>query len=161
MQKGIKGIQEGGEDWKDNGWRWRNLGPLYQCRREQNYTRENKNGVICCWCLNHYFTCSALFPSTGETRIMCTIGGDSFYVFTKNIWIGDTGTSCQITYDDTGMLWVGTGKFGQCEDHEKEWHLHCSLTSWWEWNDLQSMAHHILCKSRCKPVLSELQTLAR
>ena len=32
---------------------------------------------------------------------MCTIDVDTFYSFTKNIWIGDSHASCHITYDDT------------------------------------------------------------
>ena len=34
---------------------------------------------------------------------MCTINGDTFYSFTKNTWIGDSGASCHITHDDTSM----------------------------------------------------------
>ena len=36
--------------------------------------------------------------------MMCTVEGDSFYTFTKNMWIGDTGASCNITNDDNGMF---------------------------------------------------------
>ena len=35
--------------------------------------------------------------------MMCTIDGDTFYSFTRNSWIGDSGASCHITNDDTGM----------------------------------------------------------
>ena len=36
--------------------------------------------------------------------MMCTINGNSLCTFTKNTWIGDTGTSCHITHNDTGMF---------------------------------------------------------
>ena len=35
--------------------------------------------------------------------MMCTIGGTSFHLFTKNTWIGDFGVSCHITNNDNGM----------------------------------------------------------
>ena len=35
--------------------------------------------------------------------MMCTIDGDTFFLFTKNTWIGDSGVSCHITDDDTGL----------------------------------------------------------
>ena len=35
--------------------------------------------------------------------MMCAINGDMFYSFTKNTWIGDSGTSCHITNYDTDM----------------------------------------------------------
>ena len=36
--------------------------------------------------------------------MMCTIDGNSFHMFTKNTWIGNSGTSCHITNDETGMF---------------------------------------------------------
>ena len=38
-----------------------------------------------------------------EAGMMCTIGGDTFFLFTKNTWIWDSGASCHITNDDTGL----------------------------------------------------------
>ena len=38
-----------------------------------------------------------------QTSEMCTIDGDTLYLFTKNTWIGDSGASCHITNGDTGM----------------------------------------------------------
>ena len=35
--------------------------------------------------------------------MMCTINGDRFFLFTKNTWIKDSGASCHITNDDTGL----------------------------------------------------------
>ena len=32
---------------------------------------------------------------------MCTINGDTFFSFMKNMWIGDLGASCHIMNDDT------------------------------------------------------------
>ena len=40
---------------------------------------------------------------TSEAGIMCTTDSDTFYSFTKNIWIGDLGASCHITNNKTGM----------------------------------------------------------
>ena len=38
-----------------------------------------------------------------ETHMMCTINGNTFFLFTKNTWIRDLGASCHITNDDTGL----------------------------------------------------------
>ena len=38
--------------------------------------------------------------------MMCTIDGDTFYSFTRNTWIRDSGTSCHIINDDTGLFEV-------------------------------------------------------
>ena len=38
-----------------------------------------------------------------EAGMMCTIDGNTFFSFTKNIWIGDSGASCHITNKDTGI----------------------------------------------------------
>ena len=37
-----------------------------------------------------------------EAGMMCTIDGKTFFMFTKNTWIGDLGSSCHITNDNTG-----------------------------------------------------------
>ncbi len=34
---------------------------------------------------------------------MCNIDGQSFYPFTSRTWIGDSGASCFITNDPTGI----------------------------------------------------------
>ena len=39
---------------------------------------------------------------------VCTINGKTFFVFTKNTWIGNTGGSCQITNYDNDMFDVKT-----------------------------------------------------
>ena len=38
-----------------------------------------------------------------KAGMMCTIYGNTFFLFTKNTWIGDSGASCYITNDDKGM----------------------------------------------------------
>ena len=38
-----------------------------------------------------------------EAGMMCTIDGDTFFSFTKNTWIGDSGASCHITNNNTGL----------------------------------------------------------
>ena len=38
-----------------------------------------------------------------EAGMMCTIDSDTFFSFTKNTWIGDSGASCHITNNDTGL----------------------------------------------------------
>ena len=38
-----------------------------------------------------------------EAGMMSTIDGDTFYSFTKNNWIKDSGASCHITNDNTGL----------------------------------------------------------
>ena len=35
--------------------------------------------------------------------MMCTIDDDTFFSFTKNTWIGDSGVSCHITNNNTGL----------------------------------------------------------
>ena len=35
--------------------------------------------------------------------MISNIDGDSIFTWTKNTLIGDSGTSCHITLDDTGM----------------------------------------------------------
>ena len=35
--------------------------------------------------------------------MMCTINGDIFFLLTMNTWIEDSGASCHITNDDTGL----------------------------------------------------------
>ena len=44
-----------------------------------------------------------ILPLIHDTVIMCIIDGESFVTFTKNAWIGDSGTFCHITNNDTGM----------------------------------------------------------
>ena len=39
-----------------------------------------------------------------ETRMLFTINCYTFYSFMKNIWIGDSGTSCHIMYNNTGLF---------------------------------------------------------
>ena len=39
-----------------------------------------------------------------EAGMMCTIDGDTFYLFTKNTWIGDSGASCHIINNDSSMF---------------------------------------------------------
>ena len=34
---------------------------------------------------------------------MCTIDGNTFHSFTRNTWIGDSGASCHITNNKSGM----------------------------------------------------------
>ena len=41
-----------------------------------------------------------VIPDIGQ---LCTIDGHQYHTFNKNSWIGDTGASCFITYDDTNM----------------------------------------------------------
>ena len=38
-----------------------------------------------------------------EAGMMCTINGDIFFSFMKNTWIRDSGASCHITNNDTGL----------------------------------------------------------
>ena len=38
-----------------------------------------------------------------EACIMCTNDGNTFYLFTKNTWIGDLGVSFHITNNNTSM----------------------------------------------------------
>ena len=38
-----------------------------------------------------------------EAGMMCTIDVDTFYLFTKNTWIGDSGVPCHITDNYTGL----------------------------------------------------------
>ena len=35
--------------------------------------------------------------------MMCTIDGNTFHSFMKNTWIGDSGASCHITNNESGM----------------------------------------------------------
>ena len=39
-----------------------------------------------------------------EASMVCNIDGETFYFFTKNTLIGNSGTSCHITNDDTGLF---------------------------------------------------------
>ena len=41
--------------------------------------------------------------SKSETCMMCTIDGKSFFMFTKHIWIRDSGDSCHTIKNDKGM----------------------------------------------------------
>ena len=38
-----------------------------------------------------------------EAGTMCTINGNTLFLFTKNTWIGDSGASCHITNNNTGL----------------------------------------------------------
>ena len=38
-----------------------------------------------------------------KAGIMCTIKGDTFFLFIKNTLIGESGASCHITNDETSM----------------------------------------------------------
>ena len=58
-----------------------------------------------------WFTADINLPSphttllpTQEVGIMCIIDGNSFYAFTMNTLIGDTGSSCHVTNNDTDMF---------------------------------------------------------
>ena len=39
-----------------------------------------------------------------EAGKMCIIKGDTFFLFTKNTWIGDSSASCHIMKDHTGLF---------------------------------------------------------
>ena len=39
-----------------------------------------------------------------KAGMLCTINGETFYSFTKNIWVGDSGTSFHISNNDTGLF---------------------------------------------------------
>ena len=39
-----------------------------------------------------------------EAGKLCTIDGDTFYLFTKSTWIGDSGALCHIMNDDVGLF---------------------------------------------------------
>ena len=41
-----------------------------------------------------------------KAGMMCTIDGNTFFLFMKNTWIGDSGASCHITNDNKGMYEV-------------------------------------------------------
>ena len=43
-----------------------------------------------------------LLPSM-EAGMTCTINGEIFFSFTKNMWIGYLGTLCHISNDDSGL----------------------------------------------------------
>ena len=45
----------------------------------------------------------ALLPTSQETGVMCTINEESFFAFTKCMWIRDSGASCYITNNDIEM----------------------------------------------------------
>ena len=38
-----------------------------------------------------------------EAGMLCTIDEETFHLFTKNTWIGDSGASCYITNNETGL----------------------------------------------------------
>ena len=38
-----------------------------------------------------------------ESGMLCRIDGETFHLVTKNTLIGDLGTSCHITNNDTGL----------------------------------------------------------
>ena len=38
-----------------------------------------------------------------EAGMMCSIDSNTFHSFMKNTWIGDSGASCHITNDESGM----------------------------------------------------------
>ena len=39
-----------------------------------------------------------------EAGMVCTIDGEMFYLFTKNMQMGNLGASCDITNNDTGLF---------------------------------------------------------
>ena len=41
--------------------------------------------------------------SMSETSMMCTIDGESFFMFTKHVWIEGPRASCNIADNNTGM----------------------------------------------------------
>ena len=47
---------------------------------------------------------AAPLPTTQEMGMLCTIDGDSFYTFTKNVWIDDSGAFCYIVNNDISMF---------------------------------------------------------
>ena len=44
------------------------------------------------------------FKQPSEADMMCNIDGDTFFLFTKNTWIGDSGALCHIMNNDTGLF---------------------------------------------------------
>ena len=43
------------------------------------------------------------FKKPMKAGMLHTVDGEIFYLFTKNMWIGDSGTLCHITNNDTGL----------------------------------------------------------
>ena len=71
--------------------------------------------------------------------MMCTIDGESFFVFTKCMWIGDFSVFCHITDDDTGIHYItNIVKTAQCSSGNmkanKNGQLHVKVrkTGLWE-----------------------------
>ena len=46
---------------------------------------------------------AAILPTNWETCFMCTIDGESFFMFLKHVWDGNSIASCHITHDDARM----------------------------------------------------------
>ena len=49
-----------------------------------------------------WFTEDVKQPS--EAGMMCTIDGDTFFSFTKSMWIADSGALCHIMNGDTSLF---------------------------------------------------------
>ena len=100
-----------------------------------------------------------------EAGMMCTINGDTFYSFTRNTWIRDSGASCHITNDDTGIYDVtdinesikGSSRIVPATKKGK---LHVMYAKSMGLNGCTLKANEVLPEGRCKPVFPNLQTLA-
>ena len=60
----------------------------------ENKIKENKKKKV--WFMEDV-------KQTLEAGMMCTINGNTFFLFMKNTWIRDLEASCHITNDNTGL----------------------------------------------------------
>ena len=89
-----------------------------------------------------------------EAEMMCTIDGNTFFLFTKNIWIGDSSPSCHITNDNNGMYDVinidesiqGSSGIIRYEEGQATSN---GTSSEWRRSGPYSMAYEVLSFGRC------------
>ena len=64
--------------------------------------RSKKGSQLCRWCKNQTLHVN-LMSTSQETGMMLTTDGEMFFTFIKNTLRSDSGASCQITNNDSGL----------------------------------------------------------
>ena len=100
-----------------------------------------------------------------EAGMMCTIDGDTFFSFTKNTWIGDSGASCHITNNDTGLYDIidfdeSTQGSSSIMPATKTGKLQVKVWQVDETEQVHTLCCEVLPHGRSKHVFANVQTIA-
>ena len=97
--------------------------------------------------------------------MMCTIDGDTFFLFTKNTWFGYSGASCHITNDDTDLYDItdinesiqGSSSIMPATKKGKLQVKVCQVDGT---EQVHTLWPEKFSQGRCKPIFPDMQTIA-